>query len=333
MVVAQDRFDRQASSRVRPRARRRWVYGLAAAGILLIAVLGVVLLRPGKPAAGPAKPAPSLTVTVAVPHRVSWADQLETSGAIAPWQEASIGAQIGGYQLSDVRVNVGDQVKKGEILARFDQGLLRADEAQLAANYDQAAQNEKRALALQQSGAMAEQNVLAAVTASKTALAALESKRLQLRYADVVAPDDGRVARVDDLQVGDFVNPGASVFSLMSSLHIWIEANFRETDLTHMHPGQEAVISVDAFPDRIFNAHVVSMSPGTGADFAVLPPENATGNWVKVVQRLPVSLELDIIDADQALYSGISVTVRVDTGCRRSWRHQWQAACATGAAR
>ena len=70
------------------------------------------------------------------------------------------------------------------------------------------------------------------------------------------------------------------------------------------------------------------MSPGTGSDFAVLPPENATGNWVKVVQRLPVRLELDEIDPNRPLFSGISVTVRVDTGCRRTWRHPLQAVCA-----
>ena len=80
-------------------------------------------------------------------------------------------------------------------------------------------------------------------------------------------------------------------------------------------------------------AHVVSMSPGTGSDFAVLPPENATGNWVKVVQRLPVRLELDAIDPSRPLFSGISATVRVDTGYRRTWRHPLQAVLATEAAR
>jgi membrane fusion protein (multidrug efflux system) len=167
----------------------------------------------------------------------------------------------------------------------------------------------------------------------RAAQAQLDQARLNLSYATVVAPDDGMLARVDDLQVGDFVNPGASVFSLMSSRRIWIEANFRETGLTHMHPGQAAAISVDAYPDRTFNAHVVSMSPGTGSDFAVLPPENATGNWVKVIQRLPVRLELDRIDPDQPLFSGISVTARVDTGCRRTWHHPLHTECVTDAAK
>ncbi len=165
----------------------------------------------------------------------------------------------------------------------------------------------------------------------RAAKAQLDQARLDLSYATVVAPDDGIVARVDDLQVGDFVNPGAAVFSMMSTRRIWIEANFRETGLTHMRPGQQATIDVDAYPDRTFKAHVVSMSPGTGSDFAVLPPENATGNWVKVVQRLPVRLELDEIDPNEPLFSGISVTVRVDTGYRRAWLHPFQSAVATEA--
>lgn len=153
----------------------------------------------------------------------------------------------------------------------------------------------------------------------RAAKAQLDRARLDLSYTTVTAPDDGVVTRVDELQVGNFINPGTAVFSLLSSRQIWIEANFRETGLTHMRPGQEATIDVDAYPDRKFNAHIVSMSPGTGSDFAVLPPENATGNWVKVVQRLPVRLELDELDPSRPLFSGISVTARVDTGHRRAW--------------
>jgi membrane fusion protein, multidrug efflux system len=165
----------------------------------------------------------------------------------------------------------------------------------------------------------------------RAAKAQLDRARLDLSYATVTAPDDGVVTRVDDLQVGGFVNPGAAVFSLLSSRRIWIEANFRETGLTHMRPGEEATIDVDAYPDHTFKAHIVSMSPGTGSDFAVLPPENATGNWVKVVQRLPVRLELDEVDPNRPLFSGISVTARVDTGHRRTWRHPLQLALAVEA--
>ncbi|MDY0882005.1 HlyD family secretion protein [Dongia soli] len=162
----------------------------------------------------------------------------------------------------------------------------------------------------------------------RAAKARLDRAKLDLSYAEVRAPDDGIVTKVDDLQVGDYVNPGAAVFSLLSSRHVWIEANFRETSLTHLRPGQKATIDVDTYPGRVFKAHVISLSPGTGSDFAILPPENATGNWVKVVQRLTVRLELDETDPDRPLFSGISVTARIDTGYRRTLRHPLQAVLA-----
>jgi membrane fusion protein (multidrug efflux system) len=165
----------------------------------------------------------------------------------------------------------------------------------------------------------------------RQAQAHLDRARLDFSYSKVFAPDDGVVTKVDDLQVGDYVNTGATLFWLLSSRRVWIEANFRETGLTHMRPGQEATIDVDAYSDRTFKAHVVSMSPGTGSDFAVLPPENATGNWVKVVQRLPVRLEFDEVDPDRPLFSGISVTARVDTRYRLTLRHLLHAVLAMGA--
>jgi membrane fusion protein (multidrug efflux system) len=147
----------------------------------------------------------------------------------------------------------------------------------------------------------------------REAQAQLDRARLDLSYTTVTAPDEGTVARVDDAQAGDFVNAGAPVFALISSRDVWIEANFRETSLTNMRPGQRANLRVDAYPGHVFTARVASMSPGTGSEFSVLPPENATGNWVKVVQRLPVRLELDHADPQWPLYSGISVLVDVDT--------------------
>lgn len=159
----------------------------------------------------------------------------------------------------------------------------------------------------------------------REAKAELDRAELDLSYTAVLAPDDGIVTKVEEVRPGDFGTIGAPVFSLLSTRHLWIEANFRETELTHMHPGEAATVTVDTYSDHALKAHVVSMSPGTGSDFAVLPPENATGNWVKVVQRLPVRLELDETDAERPLFSGISVTAKVDTGYRRDWRHPFQA--------
>ncbi|MGY2339403.1 HlyD family secretion protein [Pseudomonas sp. SDO5532_S415] len=153
----------------------------------------------------------------------------------------------------------------------------------------------------------------------REAKAQLDEAQLYLSYATVYAPADGIVAKVDDLQVGNYLNNGAPAFALISDHEVWVEANFRETQVTHMRPGQEATINIDTYPDRVFKAHVTSMSPGAGSDFALLPPENATGNWVKVVQRVPVRLELDEPDPALPLFSGTSATVKVDTGHRTPW--------------
>jgi membrane fusion protein (multidrug efflux system) len=149
------------------------------------------------------------------------------------------------------------------------------------------------------------------------AQAALDRARLNLAYSVVVAPEDGMLTKVEQLQVGDYVTTAEPLFSLVATSRLWIEANFKETDLTDMHPGQAATVDVDTYPDRQFAAHVVSLSPGTGSTFSLLPPENATGNWVKVVQRLPVRLQLDDLPAETSLQAGMSVTVEVDTHGRR----------------
>lgn len=164
----------------------------------------------------------------------------------------------------------------------------------------------------------------------REARAQLDEAQLYLSYTTVYAPDDGIVAKVDDLQVGNYVSNGAPAFALLSDRQIWVEANFRETQVTHMRPGQEATISIDTYPDHVFKAHVTSMSPGAGSDFALLPPENATGNWVKVVQRVPVRLELDEADPAFPLYSGTSATVKVDTGYHTPWWHPLKALLTAG---
>lgn len=166
--------------------------------------------------------------------------------------------------------------------------------------------------------------------AVREARAQLDEAQLYLSYATVYAPDDGIVAKVDDLQVGNHLSSGAPAFALLSDREIWIEANFRETEVTHMRPGQPATIRIDTYPDRLFKAHVTSLSPGAGADFALLPPENATGNWVKVVQRVPVRLELDEVDPALPLFSGTSATVKVDTQYQTPWWHPLKALLTAG---
>ncbi|HZR36081.1 MAG TPA: HlyD family secretion protein [Nevskia sp.] len=150
------------------------------------------------------------------------------------------------------------------------------------------------------------------------AQAELDRAKLNLSYTRIVAPYDGIVAKVEQLQVGDHITAAAPVFALISTRDVWIEANFKEDQLTHMRPGQPAEVRIDTYSGKTFKAKVASLSPGTGSQFSALPPENATGNWVKVVQRLPVRLELENPDPGLPLHTGLSATVEVDTGHRRS---------------
>ena len=150
------------------------------------------------------------------------------------------------------------------------------------------------------------------------AQAALDKAQLDLSYTVVKAAENGIVTKVEQVQVGSYVSASTPVFSMMSD-RIWVEANFKETELTHMRPGQEATVDIDTYPDAQCRAKVLSLSPGTGLSFSLLPPENATGNWVKVVQRLPVRLSLECTPSDLPLHAGLSATVEVDTNHRRPW--------------
>jgi membrane fusion protein (multidrug efflux system) len=149
------------------------------------------------------------------------------------------------------------------------------------------------------------------------AQALLDRAKLNLSYTVIGAPSDGIVTRVEQLQVGTYISASAPVFALVVAGDIWIEANFKEDQLTHMRVGQPADVHVDSYPGRKFEGRVVSVSPGTGSQFSLLPPENATGNWVKVVQRLPVRIELRQLDPEFPLHGGLSATVNVDTGHER----------------
>jgi membrane fusion protein (multidrug efflux system) len=150
------------------------------------------------------------------------------------------------------------------------------------------------------------------------AQAALDRAQLDLSYTVVHAPIDGVVTKVDQLQVGDYIAATAPVFALVSTHDVWIEANFKEVQLAQMHEGQSATVRIDRYPGRRFAAVVTSVSPSTGSQFSLLPPENATGNWVKVVQRVPVRLRLAEADAGVLLQGGLSANVTVDTRSRQA---------------
>jgi len=147
-----------------------------------------------------------------------------------------------------------------------------------------------------------------------SALAARDKAAYELAQTTVRAPADGVIAQASDFRNGQFVSTGTPLFSLVETRSSWVEANFKETQLTHMKPGQKAEIVFDTYPDRPLEATVEDISAGTGAEFSLLPAQNATGNWVKVTQRIPVRLKLQIEEPELLLRTGMSATVTVDTG-------------------
>ncbi|HEY1773205.1 MAG TPA: HlyD family secretion protein [Gammaproteobacteria bacterium] len=146
----------------------------------------------------------------------------------------------------------------------------------------------------------------------RQALAARDDAALQLSYATLKAPAAGVVTEVG-IKPGDIVATGRPVFALVMSGKRWVEANFKETQLTRVHVGQKVEVEVDTYPGHKWQGSVESIAPGTGSVFSVLPAQNATGNWVKVVQRIPVRIALDQVQGEPDLRAGMSAEVNIDT--------------------
>jgi RND family efflux transporter MFP subunit len=224
--------------------RRPRVLAAAIATVAGAAILGGFLVagRNSGVAEMP-RPAAAMTVTDAAPRRLSWPVTLEASGAVHPWQEASIGAQLGGYRLAEVLVNVGDEVKKGQVLARFDRDLLLADEAQLKARFEQADANRQRTATLKGRGFVSDKELLQYETEAKSAEAALASKRLQLRYSEVTAPDDGAISS-RNATLGAVVPAGQELFRLICANRLEWRGEFTASQLAHVAPGQRVLLSL-----------------------------------------------------------------------------------------
>jgi len=148
----------------------------------------------------------------------------------------------------------------------------------------------------------------------RAAAADLQRAELDLDRARLLAPRAGIVSRVP--HVGDHLTAGVPALAIVDDSREWVEANFKETDLTRMHPGQPVEIDIDTYPDHQWRGHIESIAQATGAEFALLPPQNASGNWVKVVQRIPVRIAIDADEGAPALRVGMSANVRVDLGPR-----------------
>ena len=247
----------------------------------------------------------------------SAAAQVEALKAQRPLQEANVRAAKATVEAiaANLQQNARDLARQERLLKTGSSSTeagekLQTAHAQLAAQSDQA-----RA---QHSAAARQLDVLAAQQAQAEAAVAaqqanLKIAQLNLSYTRILAPQDGVIGQ-RQVKPGQFVGVGGQITTLTPLPHVWVIANYKETQLTHMSVGESADITVDTFPGHRLRGHVLAFAPGAGSQFALLPPDNATGNFTKVVQRIAVKIAID--DADgliDLLRPGMSVVARIDT--------------------
>ena len=236
--------------------------------------------------------------------------QINTTIANASTAKANVvAARVKLRQAEQDYARYANLVKDGSVTQQqFEQAQAQRDAAQAAY---QAAQDQYNAATKQI------QTTKSQLTVSNTGVdqrqADVDFANLQLSYTTIKAPVSG-VASNKNIQVGQLVQPGQSLFSIVNDSSLYVTANFKETQLENLHEGQKVELEVDAFPDEEINGTIYNFSPATGAKFSLLPPDNATGNFVKVVQRVPVKVKINASDEImKRLRPGMSVKVSVLT--------------------
>jgi membrane fusion protein (multidrug efflux system) len=198
------------------------------------------------------------------------------------------------------------------VQSRAQQSFVRASQAEAQSRVAEASARVKQSGAVSQQIAQARARAVEARAKADMAAAVVSLAQLGLEHTRILAPHDG-VASKKSVVLGQVVTPGQPVVSVVPVDDVWVTANFKETQLSKMRPGQSVELEVDAYPGAKLHGTVQSFSGATGARFSLLPPENATGNFTKVVQRVPVRIKLDAVPEDRPLRPGMSVEAIVDT--------------------
>jgi len=245
-------------------------------------------------------------------------DDAFIDGHIAP-----VSAQVAG-RITEVLIKDNQLVQSGEILARIDdkdytfkRDAAKADEIAAQAELDEAEKDEIRYKMLLTRQEISKQEydhtslrVKNAQAQAMRAQAKLDLAQLDLEHTQIVAPIDGKVS-ARSVEQGQFVEVGEPLLSVVSK-DVWVTANFKETQMKKMRPGNPVDISVDAYPGITFKGKVDSLQAGTGGAFSLLPAQNASGNYIKVVQRIPVKISIDDLNPNYPLWPGLSVSPKVD---------------------
>lgn len=229
-----------------------------------------------------------------------------TSASIGTAKANVVAAQARADKANKDFARYQNLIKDGSIPQQlFDQAKAEKDAAD--ANL-QAAKTQYEAAQRQVN--TSESQVAAATTGIDQRLADIDFAKLQLSYTRITAPTSG-IASKKNIQIGQLIQPGQSLFAIVNDNSLYITANFKETQLEDLKEGQLVDIKVDAFPDVKLTGHIYNFSPATGAKFSLLPPDNASGNFVKVIQRIPVKIKIDKNNIMDRLRPGMSVNVSV----------------------
>jgi membrane fusion protein (multidrug efflux system) len=263
-----------------------------------------------------------LGIIVAVAFYIHSRHWQSTDDALTNGHVVDVSSKVSG-RIRAVLVEDNQDVKAGQTLVELDprdyeaaraqqQAALAVAQAEAAranaelARYQRVAQNGGNAVSPQDLDEVVA-NARKANAQVTQAQANLEAAELQLSYTKITAPFAGRIAR-KQAEPGAYVAAGQQLVTLVDP-HVWVTANFKETQVTYMDPGDPVEIKVDAFPHLTLRGHVDSLQPGTGSVFSLIPPENATGNFVKVVQRVPVKIVLDDYDPAKGPFLGVGLSV------------------------
>ncbi|WP_395059788.1 HlyD family secretion protein [Flavobacterium sp.] len=235
-------------------------------------------------------------------YAVSKAD-IGTAQANVSVSDANVQSASGNIETAKIRLNraVNDYERYNNLYKnhsitkqQFEQAeatKLEAESQLRILQEQQKASNYQKTVASSRSNVSSKQAEVSAANI-KRAQAVLDAAKLNLNYTIVTASIDGQVSKIA-IQSGQFIQPGQSLFYIINNQEVWVIANFKETQLSKMVEGQKVTVKADAFPDTDFSGTITSFSPATGARFSILPPDNATGNFVKTIQRLPVKISLD----------------------------------------
>ncbi|HEX4139297.1 MAG TPA: HlyD family secretion protein [Candidatus Methylacidiphilales bacterium] len=235
----------------------------------------------------------------------------ETDDAYVTGHLHEIAPRIAGT-VTDVLVDDNQLVHQGDVLVKLDPLQYIALEMAAKANLDAAKADYDRLKPLVSTSAVSQQDVDNALSKFETDEAEYELTKLQIAYCTITAPATGYVGR-KNVEVGNRLSTGQTLMDVVEP-DLWIVANFKETQLAHMHRGQPVTIAIDSIPDKVFTGTVDSFSPATGNEFALLPADNSTGNFTKIVQRVPVKILFDadsIKGNEQRIRAGESAVVKV----------------------